>query len=129
MRMAHLGMLGGVVAASALIGGAAQARDFAGTTCNAPPRINCPEANCLTTLSGAEGNAVEPKTGRKYFLDYPCDLKPGEKVVFVLSIHGMGSIGNWQRHFFPIVDYKDKYRLVVATPTAATDQPSRRWVA
>ena len=53
-------------------------------------------------------------------LDYPCDLKPGEKVVFILNIHGAGSIGNWQRHYFPAMDYKEKYRLVVATPTAAT---------
>jgi hypothetical protein len=76
----------------------------------------------------AEGNAVEPKTGRKFFLDYPCDLKPGEPVVFVLSLHGAGSIANWQRHYFPIVDLKEKYRLVVATPTAATSEPTRRWV-
>ena len=58
----------------------------------------------------------------------PCDLKPGEEVVFVLSLHGAGSIGNWQRHYFPIVDLKEKYRLVVATPTAATAEPTRRWV-
>ena len=69
---------------------------------------------------GDLGNAVEAKTGRKFFLDYPCDLKPGEDVVFVLNLHGMGSIGNWQRHYFPIVDLKDKYRLVIATPSAAT---------
>jgi hypothetical protein len=41
-------------------------------------------------------------------------------VVFILNIHGAGSIGNWQRHYFPAADYVDKYRLVVATPTAAT---------
>ena len=101
----------------------------AGATCSAPPRINCPEANCPVDQVRADGNAVEPKTGRKFFLDYPCDLKPGEEVVFVLSLHGAGSIGNWQRHYFPIVDLKDKYRLVVATPTAATSEPTRRWVA
>ena len=28
-------------------------------------------------------------------------------------------IGNWQRHYFPAMDYKDDYKLVVATPTAA----------
>src|SRR6185503_3276044 len=27
---------------------------------------------------------------------------------------------NWQRHYFPIVDYKDKYRLVIATPNSPT---------
>jgi poly(3-hydroxybutyrate) depolymerase len=77
----------------------------------------------------AEGNATEPKTGRKFFLDYPCDLKANEPLLFVLSLHGAGSIGNWQRHYFPIVDLKDKYRLVIATPTAATAEPTRRWVA
>ena len=108
---------------------AAQSRAIDGVTCSAPPRINCPEANCQVDLVRAEGNAVEPKTGRKFFLDYPCDLKPGEQVMFVLSLHGAGSIGNWQRHYFPIVDLKEKYRLVIATPTAATSEPTRRWVA
>ena len=107
---------------------AAQPGKISGASCSAPPRINCPEANCQVDQVRAEGNAVEPKTGRKFFLDYPCDLKPGEEVVFVLSLHGAGSIGNWQRHYFPIVDLKDKYRLVVATPTAATAEPTRRWV-
>ncbi|HEY1342980.1 MAG TPA: alpha/beta hydrolase [Bryobacteraceae bacterium] len=72
-----------------------------------------------------QGNAVEPKTGRKFFLDYPCDLKRGEKVTFILSLHGAGSYGNWQRHYFPLLDYKDKYRLVIATPNA----PARIWAA
>ena len=49
-----------------------------------------------------QGPVVEMKTRRPYFLDYPCDLKPGEKVTFVLSLHGGGSYGNWQRHYFPI---------------------------
>jgi hypothetical protein len=104
-------------------------RTIAGASCNNPPRINCPEANCLPALSGDQGPAIEPKTGRKFFLDFPCDLKPGEKVIFILSLHGAGSIGNWQRHYFPAVDLKEKYRLVVATPTAATATPQRRWVA
>ena len=63
---------------------------------------------------------MELKTRRTYFLDYPCDLKPGEKVTFILSLHGAGSYGNWQRHYFPIMDYKDKYRLVIATPNSPT---------
>src|SRR5579864_3995435 len=36
-----------------------------------------------------------------------------------LSLHGAGSIGNWHRHYFPLIDYKDKYRLVAATPTSS----------
>jgi hypothetical protein len=55
------------------------------------------------------GPIVEMKTRRTYFLDYPCDLKPGEKVTFILSLHGAGSYGNWQRHYFPIVDYKEAH--------------------
>jgi hypothetical protein len=50
-----------------------------------------------------QGTAVEPKTGRKFFLDYPCDLKKGENVMFILSLHGGGSYGNWQRNYLPIV--------------------------
>jgi pimeloyl-ACP methyl ester carboxylesterase len=69
------------------------------------------------------GLTVEMKTRRTYFLDYPCDLVPGEDVTFVLSLHGGGSYGNWQRHYFPIFDYKDKYRLVIATPNS----PTRVW--
>jgi hypothetical protein len=107
---------------------AAQPGKTSGASCSAAPRIDCPQANCPADQVRAEGNAVEPKTGRKFFLDYPCDLKPREEVVFVLSLHGAGSIGNWQRHYFPIVDLKEKYRLVVATPTAATSEPTRRWV-
>ena len=98
-------------------------------TCSATPRLDCPEANCARDQVTAEGNAVEPKTGRKFFLDYPCDLKANEPVLFVLNLHGAGSIGNWQRHYFPIADLKEKYRIVIATPTAATSEPTRRWVA
>ena len=36
----------------------------------------------------------------------------------VISLHGGGSYGNWQRHYFPLLDYKDKYRLVIATPNS-----------
>ena len=60
------------------------------------------------------------KTRRTYFLDYPCDLKAGEPVTFILSLHGAGSYGNWQRHYFPIVDFKDQHRLVIATPNSPT---------
>src|SRR5262249_22198488 len=38
---------------------------------------------------------------------------------------GGGSIPNWQRHYFPLLDYKDKYRLVIATPFS----PTRVWSA
>ncbi|HEV2530572.1 hypothetical protein [Phenylobacterium sp.] len=100
---------------------AAHAKDVLGVACASPPPAHCNGDACATDGSLANlGNATDPKTGRKFFLDYPCDLKPGEKVIFLLNIHGAGSIGNWQRHYFPAMDYKEKYRLVVATPTAAT---------
>ncbi|HEY3800527.1 MAG TPA: hypothetical protein VGL58_19415 [Caulobacteraceae bacterium] len=73
-------------------------------------------------------SAVDEKTGRKFYLDDPDDLKPGEKVTFILNLHGGGSVGAWQRLYFPAIDYKNQYRLVVATPSAATKEPARRWV-
>jgi len=99
--------------------------ELAGVSCQNPPPLHCPDANCPGPMVIEQGTAVEPKTGRKFFLDYPCDLKRGEKVTFILSLHGAGSYGNWQRHYFPIVDYKDKYRLVIATPNS----PTRIWSA
>src|SRR6266404_4105736 len=92
--------------------------ELAGVSCEIPPPLHCPDANCLGPMVIEQGTAVEPKTGRKFFLDYPCDLKRGEKVTFILSLHGFGSYGNWQRHYFPLMDYKEKYRLVIATPNS-----------
>ncbi len=96
-----------------------------GVTCATPPPSHCPDANCPGPLVIEQGTALEPKTGRKFFLDYPCNLKRGEKVTFILALHGAGSYGNWQRNYFPLMDYKDKYRLVIATPNA----PPRVWAA
>ena len=85
-----------------------------------PPILHCPDTDCPVDREINQGPVVEMKTRRTYFLDYPCDLKPGEKVTLILSIHGAGSYGNWQRHYFPLLDYVDKYRLVVATPNSPT---------
>jgi hypothetical protein len=112
-----------VAGAATLGAGAAGAKDMLGVACKSPPPAHCSGEACAPLLADP-GNAVDPKTGRKFWLDYPCDLKPGDKVVFILNIHGAGSIGQWERHYFPAFDYKDKYKLVVATPTAATS-PSR----
>jgi poly(3-hydroxybutyrate) depolymerase len=97
----------------------AAARDVAGVACASPPPLHCAPSGCTNELVATPGNATDPKTGRKFFLDYPCDLKPGEKVTFVLNLHGGGSIGNWQRHYFPIHDLKEKHRLVIATPSGS----------
>jgi len=94
-----------------------------GAQCASPPVLHCPASQCETALMINQGPVVEMKTRRPYFLDYPCDLKPGEKVTFVLSLHGGGSYGNWQRHYLPLMDYKEKYRLVIATPNS----PIRAW--
>ncbi len=102
-----------------------QAFRFAGAPCADPAYLHCPDRECSSATVVNQGNVVEMKTRRTYFLDYPCDLKKGEKVTFILSLHGGGSYGNWQRHYFPILDYVNKYRLVVATPNA----PTRAWSA
>jgi pimeloyl-ACP methyl ester carboxylesterase len=73
-------------------------------------------------------SAVDEQTGRKFYLDDPDDLQPGEPVTFILNLHGGGSVGAWQRLYFPAIDYKNQYRLVIATPSAATKEPARRWV-
>jgi len=96
---------------------------IAGLSCSTPPPLHCPDENCPGEMVIATGDVLDPLTDRKFFLDYPCDWQPGEQLTFVLSLHGGGSYGNWQRHYFPIFDYVNKYRLVVATPNA----PPRVW--
>jgi poly(3-hydroxybutyrate) depolymerase len=100
-----------------------KAFQFAGAACVTPPPMHCPDKDCPSDRVVNPGSVVEMKTRRSYFLDYPCDLKAGEKVTVVLNLHGGGSYGNWQRHYFPLLDFKDKYRLVVATPNS----PTRAW--
>src|SRR5437016_14072081 len=77
----------------------AEPLQLAGVKCETPPALHCGDANCGAIVT-EQGTALEPKTGRKFFLDFPCDLKPNEKVTFILSLHGAGSYGNWQRHYF-----------------------------
>lgn len=98
-----------------------------------------PQTQLATTKAGAAcgatsavavpDNAVEPKSGRKFVLQYPCDLKKNEKVTLVLNIHGFGSSSQYQHRYFPAGDYAQKYRLVVATPTALAAMPNRSWQA
>ena len=45
-------------------------------------------------------SAVDEKTGRKFYLDDPDDLEPGDKLTFLLSLLGGGSVGAWQRAYF-----------------------------
>ena len=126
MNVTHKTFLSFVgVGAVALLSGCSEPEplQFAGAACETPPVLHCPDKDCPGEMQINGGPVVEPQTGRTYFLDYPCDLKKGEDVTVVLNLHGGGSYGNWQRHYFPIFDYVGKYRLVVATPYA----PSRLW--
>ena len=91
--------------------------------CTPPPVDRCVRGEACGALVTEQGPAVNPVTGRNYYLDYSCDLKQGEKVNLVLNLHGGGSYGNWERHYFPIVDFVDEYNLVVITPNA----PPQRW--
>jgi hypothetical protein len=72
--------------------------------------------------------AVDAQTGRKFFLDRPGEIRSGEKLVFVLNLHGGGSHGIWQRLYFPAFELVDSHRLIVATPSSATRAPIARWV-
>jgi hypothetical protein len=97
----------GAVAIVATQGEAQQPRQILGAPCTA------------TT----DAPVTETQTGRTYLLDYPCDLRAGEDVTFILNLHGGGSSGNWQRRYFPAFNEKERHRLIVASPYA----PIRRW--
>ena len=113
---------------AALLAGQAMAQPAAhtllGVDCAAPPIWHCPDANCEPGFVTQPGATVEPKTRRTFFLDCPADYRPGDKVNLVLSLHGGGSYANWQRNYFPAMDVKDKYHLVIITPGS----PTRVWM-
>ncbi len=71
--------------------------------------------------------AVDVKTGRSFFLEHPASLAPDEPVTFLLNLHGGGSHGIWQRQYFPAFTLREKHRLVIATPSAATREPLAMW--
>jgi hypothetical protein len=110
--------------AGAALAQTAAAGRLAGADCVTPPVLHCPDAECLGVQVINPGPTVEPKTRRTFFLDCPLGYKPGDKVTFVLSLHGAGSYANWTRNYFPIMDQKDKYKLVIATPSS----PYRFWM-
>ena len=76
----------------------------------------------------AQMTETDAASGRKFYLEEPDDLGPDEPVTFILNLHGGGSVGAWQRLYFPAQDYANQHRLVIATPSAATKEPARRWV-
>ncbi len=126
-RILVLGVVWTAVAGSASAAG----RPLLGVACRPSAQLSCTGDSCTPAQPANPVDATEPKTGRKFLLDYPCDMKPGEKVVFILLLHGAGSTGEWVHSYFPATDYKEKYRLVVATPTAAGGGPTpvRMWLA
>ncbi len=75
----------------------------------------------------AHETAVDETSGRKFYFDQPDD--PSGPLTFVLNLHGGGSVGRWQREYFPIHDLVDDFDLVIATPSALTKEPFRRWDA
>ena len=118
-----LGAIAAVAGCSGVAAGQDKPFQFSGASCTTPPPLHCPDKDCPGDRIINPGAVVEMKTRRTYFLDYPCDLRTDEKVTVVLNLHGGGSYGNWTRHYFPLLDFKDKYRLVVATPNS----PTRVW--
>lgn len=113
--LAALVLAAGLLAACAT---KAPPMQLSGVACQTPFPVHCPDGLCPGEIIQAKGPLTEPKTNANYFLDYPCDLRPGEKVHLILNLHGAGAPTNWHRHYFPASDYKDKYRLIVATPSA-----------
>src|SRR5215471_511937 len=124
LKTMALGIAGAFLGAGAAMAQAGPpAHSLLGTDCNAPPLWHCPDTDCSSAQVTQQGANVEMKTRRPFFLDCPKDYKPGDKVNVVLSLHGAGSYGNWQRNYFPAMDVKDKYRLVIITPNS----PTRVW--
>src|SRR5690349_10503972 len=72
---------------------------------------------------------VDEAEGRKFFVDFASNADQRDDLTFILNLHGGGSVGMWQRLYFPAHDYVDEFGLVVATPSAKTKQPMSHWNA
>ena len=84
VRLVTIGILSvGALAAetplSMTVATSAQAVRVTGAPCDTPPPLRCSDGQCPGAVVTNGGSVVEPKTGRTYFLDYPCDLKAGRK--------------------------------------------------
>jgi hypothetical protein len=66
---------------------------------------------------------------RKFFVDFPSDVESRRDLTFLLNLHGGGSVGMWQRLYFPAQDFADQLGLVVTTPSSKTKEPMSHWVA
>src|SRR5213076_1932867 len=72
---------------------------------------------------------VDEATGRKFYVEFAQNADSRDDLTFVLSLHGGGSVGMWQRLYFPAQDCADALGLVVATPSSKTKQPMSHWDA
>lgn len=72
---------------------------------------------------------TDESSGRRFFLDAPADADQRDDLTFLLNLHGGGSVGTWQRRYFPAHDLAGELGLVVATPSSATKQPMSHWAA
>ena len=50
---------------------------------------------------------IDATTWRKWTFDVPDPLGADEPVTLILSLHGGGSVGAWQRGYFPAEDFAD----------------------
>ena len=51
-------------------------------------------------------SALDEKFRRKFYVDDPDDFRQGQKLVFLHCLHGGGSVGAWQRAYFPAYLYR-----------------------
>ncbi len=102
---------------------AQQTHTLLGVNCAAPPAYHCPDTDCPGTMVTQPGDTVELKSRRTFFPGLSGRLQAGRQGQHLLSLHGYGSYANWQRNYFPAMDVKDKYKLVVITPGS----PVRYW--
>jgi hypothetical protein len=72
---------------------------------------------------------TDEASGRKVYVDLPSDVEERGELTFVLNLHGGGSVGAWQRLYFPAHDFADDLGLIVATPSSKTKQPMSHWAA
>src|SRR2546423_7836000 len=71
----------------------------------------------------ASESVVDEQSGRKFYLDCPAAVGTHDQLTFILSLHGGGSFGAWQRLYFPAHDYVDRYRLRLAAPPGPPPPP------
>ena len=82
-RSRLLATIGALVVFAGTLSAQEQPFRFAGTTCPAAPYLHCPDSECSGAMVVNQGNVVEMKTRRTYFLDYPCEPKPCRLMMMV----------------------------------------------